>query len=263
MDTNMPDKKMEYWDNRAQEYGGSHNGFKAICSYGSPYFYNKYIDLIHKKVFYKMLDSVDIKNKKVLDLGCGVGRWCRILAQKEAKVTGADISKEMIKIAGMSVDKNVNFLNAPIAGIGLPADSFDLITCITVLQHITDEKEFKKSVANMVRLINKNGRIFILEVAPNRARDKNAFSKILFIRNEMEYLSAFEEAGALLETTFSVDIMPIKQALILRSKNIPELLYHLLLYLTVLLSVPVDLLFSGTSLFKNHSWHKAFIFTRK
>ncbi|MDD5773747.1 MAG: methyltransferase domain-containing protein [bacterium] len=263
MDINMPDIKKEYWDNRAQQYGNSQNGFKAICSYGSPYFYNKYIDLIHKKVFYKMLNSIDIKNKKVLDLGCGVGRWCRILAQKGAKVTGADISNEMIKIAGIPADKNVDFLNAAIAEIELPADTFDLITCVTVLQHITDEKEFKKSVGNMVRLLNKNGKIFILEVAPNRARDKNSFSDILFIRSEMEYLSAFKEAGASLKNTYSVDIMPIKQKLILHSKGIPVPLYYLLLYISVFLSIPVDLLFSGTSFLKDHSWHKAFIFTRE
>lgn len=251
----------EHWDRRACLYGDSLNGYKAICSYGAPYFYNKYIDIIHRKAFFRMLSYVPIKGKKFLDVGCGVGRWCRILSARGADVTGADISKEMI-IRAKSVPANgrVSFINEPISGIPIPSHYLDAVTCITVLQHVTDKAEFKRSVANITRMIKKGGKILVMEVAPSARNINRRFNNKLSVRTENDYISAFKEAGASLEDVFSVDIMPIKQYVISRSKDMPKSIFYILLHTAILLSLAIDCLFSGTRFFRNLSWHKAFIF---
>jgi len=41
----------------------------------------------------------DVKGKKLLDLGCGMGRHAKEYLDMGAKVTGVDVSEEMIKLA--------------------------------------------------------------------------------------------------------------------------------------------------------------------
>ncbi len=263
MDTNILDieqEKVRYWDQRAREYGNSHRGYKAICSYGSSYLYNKYIDLIQRKGFYRMLRGEDIRGKRVLDIGCGVGRWCRILAKKGAQVTGADISAEMIKYARENTSEQISFVNVPVAGIALPEASFEIVTSVTVLQHVTDTAEFKKSICNLVRMLKPHGKLLILEVAPSALLINAPFSAILRVRSEAEYLAVFEAAGARLVDSFAIDVFPLKQWLILHSKKMPYLIYFMLLHLVLLITLPLDLTLSGTRLFRRHSWHKAMIF---
>lgn len=45
------------------------------------------------------------KNAKILDIGCGTGRHAVALAQKGFKVTGVDISQQMLNIAGERAKK--------------------------------------------------------------------------------------------------------------------------------------------------------------
>jgi ubiquinone/menaquinone biosynthesis C-methylase UbiE len=253
--------RYDNWNRRAREYGTSRGGYKAICSYGAPYLYNCYVDFIHKKAFRKMLGRTEVMGRRVLDVGCGVGRWCRFLSGKGARVTGADLSKEMVKMARNSLgEKYVHFIVSPISKIDLPSESFEVVTCVTVLQHVTDETEFKQSVANIVRLLKKGGKALVMEVAPSRLPASVAFNKFFSVRTEREYLEAFHEAGASLECVFSVDVLPIKQWLIAWFGKKPNFLYWLLLNACVFLSWPIDGLFAGTRVFTKFSWHKAFVF---
>jgi len=48
-------------------------------------------------VMFKILGKV--KSKKVLEIGCGNGYFCRLLAHKGAKVVGTDLSKRLINFA--------------------------------------------------------------------------------------------------------------------------------------------------------------------
>src|SRR4051812_10521273 len=48
-----------------------------------------------------MLDAVgDVARKDVIDLGCGEGRFCRMLAERGAVVTGVDLCEAMVREAG-------------------------------------------------------------------------------------------------------------------------------------------------------------------
>src|SRR5688500_10106413 len=72
-------------------------GFAAVCSYGMPWFYNAEI---HLTQFLALSPHFrDLEGKRVLDLGCGVGRWTRLAARRGAVVTGVDLSPTMIEEA--------------------------------------------------------------------------------------------------------------------------------------------------------------------
>lgn len=253
-------QKRIHWNERARQYGRSYGGYKAICSYGAPYFYNKYIDLIQKKAFYRMFRSQSADRKKILDVGCGVGRWCLILRQLGAEVTGTDISVEMINVARLSTpETNITFLNSSIAQLDLPSHSFDYITSVTVLQHITDENEFVRSVVNMVRLLKPGGRIHLLEVAPDRLPFSMVFNDFMHVRTQHEYEQTFQQAGAKLVASYAVDIFPLKQYLISCSARLPKPWYYLLLHFCTVAALLTDWCFSGTRFLRSYSWHKALV----
>src|SRR5262249_9628002 len=53
---------------------------------------------VDEVVFSRLLGRVDLHNKTIVDIGCGIGRhWNRILQQKPAALTGYDVSTEMLK----------------------------------------------------------------------------------------------------------------------------------------------------------------------
>ena len=83
-----------YWDDRACRFAGQGEGLAAVCSYGMPAFYNGLTHLAQRLALARWLRVPP--GTRVLDVGCGVGRWSRLLASRGAVVTGVDLSGAMI-----------------------------------------------------------------------------------------------------------------------------------------------------------------------
>jgi len=81
----------------------------------------------------------NLKGKKVLEIGCG-GAQCGIaMAKKRAKVTGIDISEEMIKIAKNKVKGDVHFLRSNIFDYTLGEEKYDVVIMFYfIIQTIQD-----------------------------------------------------------------------------------------------------------------------------
>lgn len=104
------------------------------------------------------LKKYKIRNKRILDIGCGVGTIDFYLAKNGAKVTGIDISKNGIEIANrnsanLGMQKNLKFKvsNFPKS---YPKSKFDEIIVSEVLEHLKDDKS---AVKTMFKILNKNG----------------------------------------------------------------------------------------------------------
>jgi 2-polyprenyl-3-methyl-5-hydroxy-6-metoxy-1,4-benzoquinol methylase len=83
----------------------------------------------------------DIDGKSILDMGCGEGELSTQLAHLGARVTGIDISPELIDIARRraeldGVQDRTEFFVWDILEKSLPKEAFDLITCSAVLHHV-------------------------------------------------------------------------------------------------------------------------------
>src|ERR1700732_1480074 len=102
-----------YWEDRARRFAGERDGLAAVCAYGMPGFYNRAIHLEQRLALEPWLKVT--AGTRVLDVGCGVGRWSRLLAARGAQVTGVDLSPTMIhearrRAAGAGLAERCRFL---------------------------------------------------------------------------------------------------------------------------------------------------------
>eukprot|EP01090_Pellita_catalonica_P021114 TRINITY_DN781_c0_g1_i1.p1 TRINITY_DN781_c0_g1~~TRINITY_DN781_c0_g1_i1.p1 ORF type:complete len:276 (+),score=64.78 TRINITY_DN781_c0_g1_i1:31-828(+) len=85
----------------------------------------------------------DLRGKKVLDIGCGLGGSAFMMAELGADVTGVDLSANMLRIAKEKNDEykyNVKFLLADAMSHTFPAETYDLIYSRDTILHIKDKK---------------------------------------------------------------------------------------------------------------------------
>ena len=103
---------------------------------------------------------VALEDRWILDVGCGIGTYCRRFGEFSPHVVGIDVSHKRIKEGVAAVH---NLLAA--AGENLPfADgSFDVIVFNEVIEHVRDDR---KTIQDALRVLREGGHIVIY--APNR-----------------------------------------------------------------------------------------------
>jgi len=248
----------EYWEARAQRFAVDGDGLAAVCSYGMPGFYNRLIDFCQRRALEPWLRTA--AGTRVLDVGCGVGRWSRLLASRGARVTGVDLSPTMIaearrRAAASGLASRCRFMVQDSASLEIPG-SFDLILCVTVLQHILDGAALRSALRRMASHLAPGGRLVLLEAAPARVANRcNSF--VFTARHRADYLSLFGECGLRLQALSGVDPAPFKMWLLPHLPRLPRPLRVSALAVATALSAPLDALL-GRRL-TERSWHAVFV----
>lgn len=132
-------------------------------------YFNKTLSLVFneedaKKEKAALLPFINItKESKVLDLGCGNGRWADILVKRCAKYVGVDFSEEFVKAAQKKIQsEKLKFICLP-AQDYLIDEKYDLILVIGLITYMNDEEVRKLSV-NCKKMLKKNGRLILRNV---------------------------------------------------------------------------------------------------
>lgn len=103
-------------------------------------------------------------NASALEIGSGLGRVCVALADRFDRVTGIDISPEMVRRARELVhDPRVMFVvgdGATLGGIG--DESMDLVLSFTVFQHIPRVEVIEEYIAEAGRVLRRDG-LFVFQ----------------------------------------------------------------------------------------------------
>jgi SAM-dependent methyltransferase len=87
----------------------------------------------------RVLDRARIgPGTRVLDCGCGAGRFARMAADRRASVTGLDASQELIAIAADRVPEG-DFRAGDIEALPWEDDSFDVVTGFSAFQFADDK----------------------------------------------------------------------------------------------------------------------------
>jgi 2-polyprenyl-6-hydroxyphenyl methylase/3-demethylubiquinone-9 3-methyltransferase len=109
-----------------------------------------------------------LAGKDVLDVGCGGGILSEAMARLGARVTGIDLSEPPLRVAelhllesGLSVSYQKG--SAEDLSRTLP-ESFDVVTCMELLEHVPDPAS---TVAACARLVRPGGRVFFSTINRN------------------------------------------------------------------------------------------------
>lgn len=104
--------------------------------------------------FYSITEwkEADLRGKRVLDVGCGSGRFAEIALAAGAEVVAVDLSQAVEACKdNLGSNKNLEVVQASIYELPFPPGSFDFVYCIGVIQHTPDPRRSVLDIAKMVR----------------------------------------------------------------------------------------------------------------
>lgn len=148
-----------------------------------------YPSLIDPRIFHVKLvleHLGDLQGKRVADVGCGKGRFARIVKQRNpgAAVVALDLAEAMLR----HVPEGIHRLAASMTDLPLHSASCDAAYATESLEHAVD---IPKAVAELARIVRPGGRIVIID------KDAQAWGRLetpawerWFGRKELERLLA-------------------------------------------------------------------------
>ena len=104
----------------------------------------------------------ELKDKRVIDIGCGGGLLSEGMAALGAQVTGIDLSEKALSVARLHLYESGHVIDYRlISAEAMAAEapgSFDHVTCLEMLEHVPDPAS---TVAACARLVKPGGQVFL------------------------------------------------------------------------------------------------------
>ena len=140
--------------------------------------------ILHVKIVLEHLG--DLNGKRVADVGCGKGRFARIVKERNpgASVVALDLAEAMLQ----SIPSEIDRVTASMTALPLATEAFDGAYATESLEHAVD---IPTAVAELARIVKPGGRIVIIDKnAEAWGRLKTPEWEQWFGRKELEKLLA-------------------------------------------------------------------------
>jgi len=119
-------------------------------------------------------NHVELKDKNVLDIGCGGGILSEALAKSGANVTAIDMAEDAIAIAKKHGENlNINYIKSTAEDFAKKhSGEFDLITCMEMLEHVPNPSSIVEACSQLIKpeghvffsTINRNPKSYFLAI---------------------------------------------------------------------------------------------------
>lgn len=96
-------------------------------------------------LFIQLLNDNDFKLKSALDIGCGTGKYLKILQDFGFRVSGVDNSETAVEMTLELLGNEADVVLADMYELVMPENNYDLILSISTLHHGT-----KGQIANLI-----------------------------------------------------------------------------------------------------------------
>ncbi|KKP40127.1 MAG: type 12 methyltransferase [Candidatus Peregrinibacteria bacterium GW2011_GWC2_33_13] len=120
----------------------------------------EYLDLLG--LVKKMISPFN--NQKILDVGCGDGRFCYELKKENAKIAGVDFSEKAISFARV-FNPEVDFFVQDIKNLNVPM-KFDVVILMETLEHFIPS-EIPVILSSLSNILKEDGKIIITVPSKN------------------------------------------------------------------------------------------------
>ena len=152
-----------------------------------------------------------LKLKTALDVGCGDGRFTRVIAGFCGYVKGIDLSPMLIAQARAEVDtalRNIDFAVESIEDIKT-CGSYDLVACMGVTSGLIDTSTFVRIIDTLVAMVRPGGVLLMkdsLSVAEDQILDAESY--VARYRSETAYEKVFARRGLKLQSKIELSQLP-------------------------------------------------------
>ena len=109
-----------------------------------------------------LAEAGDVNHRRVLDLGCGEGRFSRLLSARGATAIGIDPIRRLVEAAVEAGGHSERYAQA--AGESLPftGESFDVVAAYLCLIDIPD---FRAAIRESARVLRDGGRLIVANIS--------------------------------------------------------------------------------------------------
>jgi ubiquinone/menaquinone biosynthesis C-methylase UbiE len=136
----------------------------------------------------------DVKEKRILDAGCGEGYISRILARKGGQIIGVDNSLEMINIAKRIEEKEKLGIRYEIANVlnltsRFKKEKFDLVVSVLVFPYF-NKNNLVKAIKQTYTVLKKGGEFILAIPHPFLYVLKPKTNWVKFLYNKFNYFDS-------------------------------------------------------------------------
>jgi 2-polyprenyl-6-hydroxyphenyl methylase/3-demethylubiquinone-9 3-methyltransferase len=126
------------------------------------------------------LDYIDrhakLAGKNVIDVGCGGGILAEAMAERGARVTGIDLGDRALKVAQLHLLESGGEVDYRLVAVEQIAQdepaSYDVVTCMELLEHVPDPRSTVQACARLLRpggqaffsTLNRNAKSYLFAI---------------------------------------------------------------------------------------------------